>query len=146
MTTEGQKKIECIAQKGVYVSTPTGISMKPMLVGGRDSVAVTKITAPIKRGDVLLYETHDGHHVLHRVVKAEKEGYVMRGDNCYGKEPLLENDRIIGIMTGFWRKGKYRTSENFGYRLYGAVWLFSYPLRRFIRRCVAKLKRTVKSK
>jgi len=130
VTAEGEKKKACIRKRGVYVSTPLGDSMKPMLLGMRDSVAVEALTRPVRRGDVLLYETADGRHLLHRVVGFSKEGYLMRGDNCYTPEPPLSEGQIIGILTQFWRKGKpVDVSTSVAYRLYVGFWRLSYPLR-----------------
>ena len=142
MTAEGQKKKETISAQGGYVSTPLGDSMRPMLQGERDSVLVKAAIRPIRRGDVLLYEMADGTHVLHRVIAVTKEGYQMRGDNCYAPEPLLQEDAVIGILEGFWRKNRYYACDSHkGYRLYVGVWLFTFPLRRFLVRVKNKLKR-----
>jgi hypothetical protein len=104
--------------------------MKPMLWGTRDSVAVEALTRPVRRGDVLLYETADGRHLLHRVVGFSKEGYRMRGDNCYAPEPPLSDGQIIGILTQFWRDGKpFDVKKSLSYRLYVSFWCWSYPLR-----------------
>ena len=142
MTAEGLKKKEIISAQGGYVSTPLGDSMRPMLRGKRDSVLVKAVLRPIKRGDVLLYEMADGTHVLHRVVAVTKEGYQMRGDNCYAPEPLLREDAIIGILEGFWRKERYYACDTHkGYRFYIGLWLASFPLRRFFARVKNRLKR-----
>ena len=142
MTQEGEKKIACIEKEGGYVSTPMGDSMRPMLRGKRDSVLVKAVEHPIKKGDVLLYETENGQHVLHRVVRIKEGGYEMRGDNCFAKEPLLTGDRIIGILSGFWRDGRYFSCrEHKGYRFYAWLWTWSFPLRRFLRRVKNGLKR-----
>ena len=142
MTAEGLKKKEIISTQGGYVSTPSGDSMRPMLQGKRDSILVKAAIRPIRRGDVLLYEMADGTHVLHRVIAVTKEGYKMRGDNCYAPEPLLQEDGIIGVLEGFWRKDRYYACDSHkGYRFYVALWLVSFPLRRFCVRVKNKLKR-----
>ena len=141
MTAEGQKKKAVIAQMGGYVSTPLGDSMRPMLRGRQDSVLVVAITRPVKRGDVLLYEASDGRHVLHRVVEVLEQGYRMRGDHCFGEEPILFDDSIIGILEGFWKKDKfYSCDKDKGYRRYVKFWLWSFPFRRLLARLTGALR------
>jgi hypothetical protein len=65
--------------------TPSGVSMRPFIEGGRDSVVLRRPSAPIRRGDILLARSvrQDGSetYVLHRVLRVEKDGtVVLQGD------------------------------------------------------------------
>ena len=71
--------------------TPSGVSMRPFIEGGRDSVVLRRPSAPIRRGDILLarYIRPDESetYVLHRVLRVEKDGTVVlqRGTDTAGE-------------------------------------------------------------
>ncbi len=129
MTEASNKKAECIRLRGVYVTTPTGTSMLPLLRGEETPVAVGPVGEP-RVGDVLLYETPDGRNVLHRVIRLTRTGYRMRGDNCWGLEPTLTTDRVIGRMIAFWQQGeRVDVDTDRAYRRYVRRRRISYPAR-----------------
>ena len=129
MNAETDRKMACLREKGLYLSTPTGRSMRPLFKGKNETVVISPVGTP-KRGDVLLYESTRGKQILHRVIRVTPEGYLMRGDNCPGTEPLLTPDRVIGRMTAFWRGERYTDCETSRlYRLYARLWPATYPLR-----------------
>ena len=80
--------------------TPTGVSMRPYIEGGRDSVILRSLTRPPRRGDILLARVSDIKHqtyVLHRVEKIDPQ-IILRGDgNIRGTETILPED-ILGIV------------------------------------------------
>ena len=47
--------------------TITGGSMTPFLVHGRDRVILSKISRPLKTGDMVLYQRESGQYVMHRI-------------------------------------------------------------------------------
>lgn len=129
MNPETDRKKACIREKGLYLSTPTGRSMRPLFKGKDETVVISPVGTP-RRGDVLLYESEQGKQILHRVIRVTPEGCLMRGDNCLGTEPPLTPDRIIGRMTAFWRGDRYTDCEKSRpYRLYARLWPATYPLR-----------------
>ncbi len=127
---------QVLAEKGVYVSTTVGTSMRPMLRTRRDRVVILpKTEERLKKYDLPLYRASDGRYLLHRIIKVEDGHYVIRGDNTYHKEYVPE-ERILGYVSEFYRKGKHVKSDSRVYRAYAAFWNFIYPIRAVVRKCM----------
>lgn len=114
----------------------TGTSMRPLLIMGRDSVTLEKVTEKLKKGDLPLYRRNDGTFVLHRVVKVNSDNtYTMCGDNQFLKENGVTDSNIIGIVTKINRNGKEFSVLNKWYKLYVKTGLLllnvRYPYKRF---------------
>ena len=98
-----------------------GGSMRPLLRAGRDLFTVKKKgTERCRAGDVVLFR-HAGNVVLHRVVELKEGGYVCLGDNAILPERGVTDADILGVMTGFIRKGKAHTVDEPLYRLYSGI-------------------------
>ncbi len=137
---QGEKIENIIKEKGYAVSTPSGNSMNPMLKNRRDTVIIKKITAPLKKYDVILYKRKESY-ILHRIIKVTNDGYVIRGDNCYFTETDIKDENILGKMTEFYRKNKHYSEKDTVYRIYSVLRVNTYWLRSFFRKI-----RTVLSK
>lgn len=135
-------------KNGRTVATPTkGRSMQPLLYEGKTIAVLLPVTAPPRRGDVVLYKRADGDLVLHRVVRVQGDSYIIRGDNCFYDEPV-NSAQLLGVMTEVVRNGKTIRVTDAAYRCYAAFWMGSYPLRHFadrvrrlpqiVRRCLAR--------
>ncbi|MFQ9516151.1 MAG: hypothetical protein ACLRZ9_10015 [Eubacterium sp.] len=125
---------EQIDNNGEVTFTPKGTSMLPMLRHNKDTVTLGKAESPLKKYQVVFYLRKNGQYVLHRVVKIEKNGYVMRGDNQFFDEPGIEENQIIGVVQGFTRKGREYSCEDFLYLLYCKVWVNTVTIRKWFRR------------
>lgn len=122
---------DVLAAEGLYVGTPVGVSMLPMLRQRRDTIAVVPAPAAPGRlavGDVALYRRGDAY-VLHRVVGLEPGGYTILGDNCLAFEHVSDG-RVIGVLAGFWRGEREVDMAGAGYRAYVAAWRALTPARR----------------
>lgn len=111
-----------------------GNSMRPFLEDCRDKVHLEPCHRKARRGDVLLVEDHPGHYVLHRVIKVQGNLITLKGDgNVNGTEVCRHKD-IIGIATGFQRKGRTKTDsiENLKWKTYSFIWMHTTPLRRLM--------------
>lgn len=108
----------------------TGSSMTPFLVGGRDRVFLSRVTRPVRRGDILLYRRRTGAYVLHRVYRAEEKGYTMVGDAQTELEPGIRPEQVIAIVTRAQRKGKTQEPGTFWWEFFEKVWIRMIPLRR----------------
>lgn len=138
--------IETLLKSGQTIQLfPQGYSMYPLLVPGRDEVILSPLPdRPLRRGDVALYRRDEGILVLHRICRCKKDGYYMVGDNQVQMEGPLREDQMIGIMTGFVRKGKLFSTEDLWYRICSRIWLVMRPVRRCITVPGAKVKKIVR--
>lgn len=107
---------------GEFRIYPKGTSMLPLIVQGRDSVALIKPSGELKKGDIAFYLRDNGQYVLHRVVRAENGVYSMCGDNQLNIEQGIEQRHIIGVVSKIYRKDKLITLQKLSYRLYVFIW------------------------
>lgn len=114
--------------------TPRGISMRPMIEGGRDQVVLSPLPEKLKKYDLPFYRRDDGQFVLHRIVKAG-ETYTCIGDHQLVYEYGVRQDQMIALATGLYRKGKYYSLDSFEYKLYSRLWHWTRPLRRIAYWC-----------
>ena len=68
----------------------------------------------------------------------------MVGDNQVQVEGPLRKEQVIGIMSGFVRKGKLLSSDDLWYRILSRVWLIMRPVRRCITVPGAKVKKLLR--
>lgn len=111
--------------------TPSGVSMRPFIEGDRDSVILTALNTPPRRGDILLAQVStlcgNTTYVLHRLIRIENETYILQGDgNLAGEERCALGD-IIGRVT--------RIENPAGRRKMltrGRVWYALRPVRKWL--------------
>ena len=139
----GKAQLEQLEKHGSYLSVPNGISMRPMIVGGRDAVLIKKLKNKPKRYDLVMYVRPDYQGVIHRVVRYEKGRYVIIGDNCWQLE-YVKPEQIKGIVTEFCHKGKWHKTDEKIYSLYVRLWVDFLFLKRPIFYVRDKLKRLIK--
>ncbi len=131
-----------LSERGVYVGPTVGVSMLPLLKNRRDTVVVKKKEQRLRRLDVALYK-RGNDYVLHRVLQPIDGAYIIRGDNCYADE-YVEEERVIGVLTEFFRKGKHIVCTDEKYVRYAERRVKTYKIRRFFVRIKAKLRDTAK--
>ena len=120
---------------------PRGVSMLPMLRQGVDSVVLSAAPEKLKKYDLPLYQRLDGKYILHRIVGVGEEYYACIGDNQFRVELGVARQQIIAIVSGFYRKDRYYSTDNLGYQLYCRVWHYSRGLRYLWRKGVSRIKR-----
>lgn len=121
----------------------TGSSMLPMLHHRRDSVMLAPVGETVKKGDVILYRRSSGRYILHRIIALTEDGYICSGDNQAVRE-YVAREQILAVVAEFTRKGRRYGVDAPGYRLYKAIWVGFFPLRRYylaLRRRLARLRR-----
>lgn len=112
----------------------SGSSMNPFLAHGRDTVYLSRLTRPVRRGDMLLYRRENGNYVLHRVYKAGPESLTMIGDAQTVLESGIRREQVIAIVTRVERKGKRLGPGSFWWEFFEKVWIRMIPLRRPVQR------------
>lgn len=136
---------ESLEKFGFYTSETQGTSMEPLFRTHRDTVLVVRPEGELKKYDAALYKGGSGKYILHRVIAVRDDCYVIRGDNTFVRE-YVPKERVIGVLSGFCRKGKNHSVDERGYRVYVRVWNFIYPVRavlNFIFRVARKVFRTL---
>lgn len=94
----------------------SGTSMQPML-HTNDIVTIERITAPVKTGDIVLFQRVDGSFVLHRVRKIKNNQYYIVGDHQVKLE-LVEGQQLIGRLVEYKKKNKVHRLSGIGYIIY----------------------------
>lgn len=103
--------------------SPKGKSMLPTIRENIDSVIISP-AQEIKKYDIVLYRRKNGKIVLHRVVIAHKDYFVMCGDNQFQLEYPITREQVIGKISAIKRKDKLINIENPNllYKAYTRLW------------------------
>ena len=133
---------EILYKDGRLVYKIKGVSMLPMLRQNRDVVVIRVPEGRLKKYDVALYRRGTAY-VLHRVIRVEEHGYLIRGDNTYAPEKVPDGD-VIGVLERFTRNGKTHTVDEPVVRLYARFWHGIYPARHLYIRVRRKLGRAAR--
>lgn len=107
----------------------SGGSMLPFLAHGRDTVYLSKVRQPLKRGDMILYRRRSGAYILHRIFRVEGDRYTMVGDAQTLLEPGIRPDQVLAQVTAVCRKGKLLRKGSFCWDFFETVWIRMVPLR-----------------
>lgn len=117
-----------------------GRSMLPFILGGHDSVVLTR-PGTVKPGDVVLARIDGRRYVLHRVMSVSADKVVLMGDGnlrgqevCPPADVLARADEIVGA------DGRHRRLDSPAAQRRARRWRRLLPLRRYL---LAIYKRTV---
>lgn len=136
-------EVERLISEGQSVTIPVkGFSMRPMMRSGKDKVILTAHSdRAIKQGAVMLFR-HNGHHIMHRIVKIEGENITFAGDGNYNKTEQATRDDIVATVTAIIRpSGRIISLDSRRWRIYSTLWLVLPKIvRRFILGLTNKLK------
>ena len=112
-----------------YIPVPVaGSSMTPFL-RPQDTVYLSRIDRPIRRGDILLYRRASGQYVLHRVRKVGKDTLDMIGDAQTETEYGVPREAACAIVRKVKRGDALLTPDSPLWRFYQRAWLMAIPLR-----------------
>jgi hypothetical protein len=121
--------------------TITGNSMLPFLADGRDTVYLSKVSRPLRKGDMIFYRRDNGRYILHRVYRVESGRFWIVGDAQTSLEPGIRQDQVIAIVTAVRRKGKLLKSGSLCWKFFEKVWICMIPFRPYIFKVHALLSR-----
>ena len=119
----------------------SGSSMTPFLAPGRDTVYLSRVEKPLRKGDMVLYRRHNGRYILHRVFKAEPDGYIMVGDAQTQLEPGISPEQVCAVVTAVSRKGRLLQRGSFWWDFFETVWIRMVPLRPLVRNAYCFIKK-----
>ena len=122
-----------LVNDGVSVTLPVeGRSMRPFIIGGRESVILQKPTG-IKVGDVVLAWGEDCRYVVHRVIRIEGDEVTLMGDgNLRGTESCQKRD-VRALATHVVGADNQRHDLYTPWRRWAAKgWWYLRPVRRYL--------------
>ncbi|MCQ2348350.1 MAG: S24/S26 family peptidase [Paludibacteraceae bacterium] len=106
--------------------TPDGVSMRPFIEGGKDSVVLVK-PQRLRVGDIVLAQVQDGRYVLHRLIRLEGEQVTLMGDgNLYGEEYCFTDDVLAQVAVIRSPKGHRKPLTR------GWLWHALLPVRKYL--------------
>ena len=117
----------------------SGNSMAPFLKHGRDTVYLSRVTQPLKKGDMILYRRKNGQYILHRICRVRNGTYDLVGDGQWGIEPGIRQEQILAVVNTVRRKGKLLRKGSFQWEFFAHVWLALLPARPSITRAYSHL-------
>lgn len=118
----------------------SGSSMSPFLVHGRDTVYLSKITYPPRRGDMVLYRRDNGKFVLHRVYEAG-DTYTMVGDAQTLLERGIRPDQLLARVSAVNRDGKLLHKGCLLWDFYEKAWIRMVSVRSAARSAYSCFKK-----
>lgn len=120
----------------------SGLSMFPLIVGGRDEAVLSAVQRrELRRGDIVLYVQADGTHVLHRIHHIKNNEFYMLGDAQTWIEGPIRRESILAVAVAVIRKGKTISCKRMDYRAFSALWLLVRPLRPAVMHVAIRLRR-----
>ena len=133
---------EQLAGGGRCMLPVTGSSMLPALRQGRDAAVLERRS--VGRGDVILYRRENGAFILHRIVGERSGAWLCCGDNQWQSE-AVPKDRVLAAVSAVRRGGAEWSVDRPAWRLWSALWVGLFPLRRpliALRRLAGNLKKS----
>lgn len=119
----------------------SGYSMNPFLAPGRDTVYLSKVKCPLKRGDMILYRRRSGAYILHRIYRVDGETFTLVGDAQTMLEPGIAPDQVLAVVSAVRRKGKLLEPGSFLWDFFEKIWIRMVPCRPALMAAYARLKR-----
>ncbi len=108
---------EVISSGGEFRITPNGTSMLPLLRPGVDTIVLVS-PQDIKKGDIVLHRRDGGKFILHRVINAKKDNYIICGDNQTSLEYGVQDRHILAKVKDIYRDDEKVDIESKEYKKY----------------------------
>lgn len=128
------EEVQALLHKGHSVTlTVKGNSMNPFLKHDRDKVILNPCKSDdLQIGDFILALDTCNHYVLHRIVELQDKMFVLIGDGNYNASELVEQDKVIALVSAVIRKEKQYLCNNKTWKAYSWLWMKALPLRRYL--------------
>ena len=122
-----------MVEEGLCVTLPVdGRSMLPFIIGGRDSVLLSK-PEDVMVGDIVLAWIENRRYVVHRILEIRGQHVTLMGDgNLYGKEYCTLADIKAKALYVVDTKGKKHNLYAPWRKGASRAWLFLKPIRRYL--------------
>lgn len=130
--------LETVDQLPLLIS---GNSMSPFLVHGRDTVYLTRVGRPLRRGDIVLYRRKNGAYILHRICAVNCDTFSMVGDAQTVIEHGIDRSQIFAVVCAAERKGKRQRPGCFWWDFFEKIWVRMIPVRHILLSIYGTLKR-----
>ena len=119
--------------EGVSVTFPVaGRSMRPFIVGGKESVVLVKPES-VKVGEIVLAFVENSRYVVHRVIRIDGENVTVMGDgNLVGVEHCKVPDVKAIASHAVNARGKRRSFANPLRRAAARAWVLLRPFRKWL--------------
>ncbi|MBR4888335.1 MAG: S24/S26 family peptidase [Clostridia bacterium] len=132
---------EILAVGGQVPLRVTGVSMRPFLKEGRDTVWLAPLSARVRRDDVLLFVRPSGKLVLHRVMRKRRGMLQMIGDNQTEAETIDET-AAVAVVQRVQRGERMLDAHSLEWIFFKTIWRWLCPVRPLIWRLHRRVKGT----
>ena len=116
-----------------------GVSMFPLIRGGKDEVVLRPCSAEeLRPMDVVLFK-YKGTHLLHRIIHRDGDRLLIQGDGSFVAQEQCTTDTVIGKVRAIVRpSGKVISVESWRWRFPSWIWrnlgVLRNPLLRILHR------------
>lgn len=121
-----------LKQNGMVAVRTDGDSMRPLLRHHRDVAVIERVPSGerLKKYEIALYRRNpEGPFTLHRILRVQKQDYVICGDNRWRREYGITDAQILGRLTEIRRDERTVSVTSAGYRCYTHLWCDLFYLR-----------------
>jgi len=106
--------------------TPGGVSMRPFIEGGKDSVLLVRPTN-LRVGDIILAEVEHERYVLHRLIGLNGNHVTLMGDGNLRGEEHCDVEKVLAKVKSIHSpKGRLKPMTR------GRLWFYALPVRRYL--------------
>lgn len=112
-------------QDGMIIASPATGSMLPFIRPQRDQAVFERAEGRLCKHAVALYRRENQSAlVMHRILKKTEAGYYFRGDSVRSTQlEFVPEDRIIGVMCGYYRDDTFISCSSLRYKAVSGLWL-----------------------
>jgi len=127
-----EEAIALVGEGRKVIFPVNGVSMRPFIIGGQDSVELESPTA-LSVGDVILAWVDNCRYVVHRIIAMTDDKIILQGDGNVGSvEHCSTGDVKAKITYVVDRHGRRRNLYTPWRRFAARLWYRLRPIRRYL--------------